>query len=105
MEAKRIDEARLGLAWVHANMWEWDELFGPPPPDFEFLPQWGETPCKHQYLLPKMRYIERVIGDAGTSKAWWVNYLGTTEEEWRKWYFGIRTEEYSIAKELREVTV
>lgn len=82
-----IDEEDLGRAWVHANQWQWDELFGDPPPGFDELPDWGSSPSKHDYLRPKMNAIEEAIGYVGTSRAWWLFALGHTEDEWRRWFF------------------
>jgi len=30
--------------------------------------------------------IDEILGEAGTSKAWWTIQLGKTESEWEDWY-------------------
>lgn len=100
-----INEEDLGRAWVHANQWQWDELFGDPPPGFDEMPDWGDHPSKREFLSPKMRLIESLIGCVGTSRAWWLYYLGRSEAEWRKWYFTERFIEHggaSIAEMIKE---
>lgn len=85
---------RLGIAWCRLSNWQWDELLGDKPEGFDDLPETvpfrrffpKRENCKMNIVLPLMNKIERIIGDAGTSRAWWKYELGRSEEEWREWY-------------------
>lgn len=94
-----LSEERLGRAYVRANQFQWDEeVFGPPPPGFDDLPEFGVPECKQKYIRPKMAALERILGTAGTSKAWWLYYLNETEENWSKWYFDPTMEHYFLGR-------
>ena len=40
---------------------------------------------KYDYIWPKMKGIEFLIGKDNTSRCWWTFELGRTEEQWREW--------------------
>lgn len=81
---KNLNEERLALAWARANQYQWDEeVFGPRPAGYDRM----DLENKVAYLHPKMQIITMLIGDAGTSRAWWKYGLHKPEREWRKWYF------------------
>lgn len=98
-ELNRTD--RLGLAWCRLNCWEWDDLLGPKPPDFDDLPFVSPTTLiarirneawrkyrrsRQQYVRPARLAIETIIGKANASRCWWMFELGKSEEEWLRWY-------------------
>ena len=71
-------EERLGLAWCRMNLWEWDNLFGTIPVDFENN--------KYKYLRDPMNYITDKIGYKNCLKYWWKFHLHKTEEEFENWW-------------------
>ena len=86
---------RLGLAYCRLNCWGWDEILGPKPEGFDEMPDTDDGyangkrtvyPTKADYITPAMKGIEDIIGEANTSRCWWVFELGRTEEEWFRWY-------------------
>ena len=85
---------RLGLAWCRLNRFKWDDIAGPKPEGFEDLPAvapkrrfWlKKQPCKRDFIRPAMKAIESIIGEANTSRCWWLFDLGKTEGEWLQWY-------------------
>ena len=82
-----LSEDRLGVAWVRANTWKWDEeVFGKKPDGYDSMPRWGKN-SKAEHLRPHMEAIESIIGEAGVSRAWWIFGMDETEEAWRSWYF------------------
>ena len=88
-----LNEDRLGVAFVLGNMWLWDEeVFGPKPDGYDEM----TLHEKHIYLSPKLAAVEKIIGTAGTSKAWWRIQLHRPEEEWRKWYFSQKNPHYDL---------
>ena len=91
---QRFSEDRLGLAWVRANKWEWDEeVLGPKPENYDNLPNYNSgDKSKRDYIAPAMRQIENELSRMVTSRYWWKYELGRTEEEWLKWYLEERTE-------------
>lgn len=78
---------RLGLAWVRLNCYEWDEILGKKPDDFD-----GMTSRERYYsgvITGKMREIEDLLGrnsSAVTSWCWWKYELNRTFDEWVNWY-------------------
>lgn len=98
---KPVDESklntidRLGLAYCRLCGWQWDELLGQKPPGFDALPNFDRRKhrvfrkpmqTKYEIITPKIRAIKTLIGQANTSRCWWIFKLGRTEEEWRAWY-------------------
>lgn len=84
---------RLGLAWCRLNKSEWDPILGERPVYLDSLPKrkprwhfWDKRPEKWQEEIKIMHAIERIIGEANTSRCWWIFVLGRTEEEWFHWY-------------------
>lgn len=102
---------RLGLAYCRMNDWKWDEFIGPKPEGFDQLPnfdrndrmrnhhpilakilekiypkKYSKILAKDDFIDPAMRGIESEIGEANTSRCWWVYGMFKTEEEWRTWY-------------------
>lgn len=103
---------RLGLAYCRFNRWGWDEIAGPKPEGFDGLPdhdrysaerishpfimfilskllpaKYAKRPTKHDFISPIMRGIESEIGEANTSRCWWIYVMKRTEEDWRSWYY------------------
>lgn len=94
-ETKLSKIDRLGLAYCRLNAGEWDEILGPKPNGFDDLPKYPEDPkwlwqkgklSQADFTWPAMNAIESIIGDANTSRCWWLFQLGKTEEEWFRWY-------------------
>ena len=85
---KYFTEQRLGLAWVRANKFIWDEeVFGPKPEGYDDLPMHDRVSVnKGTYILPKMDAVEKTLGRMATSKYWWLYELGHTEAEWSEWW-------------------
>lgn len=99
-------EERLGLAYCRLNTWDWDTIFGPKPEGFDELPDHipgiGQTaPCKHNLIDPAVLRIERIIGDAGISWAWWKFELRESREAWERWYVTGRHPD--LAKRLQPI--
>lgn len=100
---------RLGLAWCRLNKWEWDEILGPKPKDFDHLPKTlpngifvhrSQLKSKIDYTRPAKKAIESVIGEANASRCWHVYELGRTEEEWLRWYLVHELPDYCIDRLL-----
>lgn len=101
----QVDEAklnyvdRLGLAYCRLNCFEWDEILGDKPAEFDNLPDFPrkrlfqrKMTSKQDYVYPAIIAIEAAIGVANTSRCWWLFQLGKTEREWMKWYIrGVST--------------
>lgn len=87
-ESKLSFDERLGLAWCRLNQYEWDELVGPKPPEFDEIPEVSvkRQPDKGAYIRPAMLAIEAIIGKANCSRYWWRFVLEKTEEDWFRWY-------------------
>lgn len=100
---QRIDETklntidRLGLAYCRLNSYEWDDICGKKPKDFDGLPDTGyETRrgvwrlttkrSKCDYILPLIALINHIIGEENTSRCWWKFVRGKTETEWFQWW-------------------
>lgn len=103
-ETKLNETDRLGLACCRLNCWQWDEIVGPKPDDFDELPNYlplrykvkrflhrvskGKLyRTKHDYLMPVLDRLESEIGRDNASRCHWLFVLGKTDEEWRKWYY------------------
>ena len=88
MKYSKYSDERLMIAWVRANMWKWDKIFGEKPYNFDNLPNTCEHGgCKLNHIAIVMREIEEEFASRATSKAWWLYYLNKTEAEWKQWYF------------------
>ena len=93
-ESRLTQNERLALAYGRLSGYLWDPILGPKPEGFDDLPRYTEprrftrkrTPCKSDFVRPAMKAIESIIGEAATSRFWWVYGLGRTEEEWFRWY-------------------
>ena len=111
---KQVDESklnvidRLGLAYCRLCGWQWDELLGSKPLDFDTLPNFDcrkfrmlrkPMRTKYEIIAPKIRAIETLIGQASINRCWWIFELGKTEEDWRVWY---STGEYERFYKCRE---
>lgn len=70
-ESKLSVTERLGLAYCRLNSGEWDSLLGEP----------------NGNAYRKMNAIQEIIGEANTSRAWWVFNLKKTPEEWERYYY------------------
>lgn len=87
---------RLGLAWCRLNCWEWDDILGPKPPNFDDLPDYArkdglpllgkKIDSKHDIIAPAVKKIIDIIGIANTSRCWWRFVLKKSEREWLRWY-------------------
>ena len=88
---------RLGLAYWRLKCALWDEILGPKPEGFDDLPKFSKdikrpfralqhTRSKFDYTDAAAESIERIIGEANTSRFWWVVVGRKTEEEWLRWY-------------------
>lgn len=86
---------RLGLAYCRLNSWQWDEIVGEKPKDFDSLPNYKrggfqnifkKQRTKHDYIKGKMEKLISVIGEENASRCWWKFEKIGTEEEWLEWY-------------------
>lgn len=83
----KLNEERLGIAFVRGNKWEWDdEVLGPKPDGFDKMTH----DEKWHFLTPKLNAIQFIIGISGANKAWWKYELHRSEDEWRDWFFSDR---------------
>lgn len=96
---QRIDETklntidRLGLAYCRLNNYKWDDIVGPKPEGFDEMPKFQDrrwwqkkVQTKSDFVRPAMEGIERIIGEANTSRCWWKFVIGESEEAWFRWY-------------------
>ena len=87
---KNIDETtlnfeqRLGLAYCRLNSWQWDNIVGPKPNDFDDI---EDLSVKSEYLHEPFQRIANIIGERNCSKYWWIFVLDKTEDEWVEWYY------------------
>lgn len=77
-------EQRLGLAYCRLNSWQWDDIVGPKPNDFDNI---EDSKVKSDYLNEAIQHIERIIGKNNCSKYWWLFVLNRSEDEWAEWYY------------------
>ena len=105
---KPVDESnlsyidRLGLAYCRLNCHQWDSLFGPAPEGFDVAPDLPEMrsifkkaiKSKSDFVRPIMNAIRTIIGDANTSRCWWIFVLEETEEDWMRWYVSERVTKF-----------
>ena len=83
---------RLGLAWCRLNMYEWDTLVGPRPPDWDNLPTISKKPLfgnrkpsKHDYVREPMQRILFMIGRHTSLLCWWVFVLKRSPTDFLQW--------------------
>ena len=69
---------RLGQAYCRLNCWEWDPILGDEPEGFKSNPR--------AYVMPAIRGIISIIGEAAANKYWCQYECGKTEIEWFRWY-------------------
>lgn len=87
---KNIDETtlnfeqRLGLAYCRLNSWQWDDIIGPKPNDFDNI---ENLLVKNEYLYEPFQRIINIIGERNCNKYWWMFVLDKTEDEWVEWYY------------------
>lgn len=87
---KNIDETtlnfeqRLGLAYCRLNSWQWDDIIGPKPNDFDNI---ENLLVKNEYLYEPFQRIINIIGERNCNKYWWMFALDKTEDEWVEWYY------------------
>ena len=87
---KNIDETtlnfeqRLGLAYCRLNSWQWDDIIGPKPNDFDNI---EDLLVKNEYLYEPFQRIINIIGERNCNKYWWMFVLDKTEDEWVEWYY------------------
>ena len=87
---KNIDETtlnfeqRLGLAYCRLNSWQWDDIIGPKPNDFDNI---EDLLVKNEYLYEPFQRIINIIGERNCNKYWWIFVLDKTEDEWVEWYY------------------
>ena len=87
---KNIDETtlnfeqRLGLAYCRLNSWQWDDIVGPKPNDFDNI---EDLLVKNEYLYEPFQRIINIIGERNCNKYWWMFALDKTEDEWVEWYY------------------
>ena len=87
---KNIDETtlnfeqRLGLAYCRLNSWQWDDIVGPKPNDFDNI---EDLLVKNEYLYEPFQRIINIIGERNCNKYWWIFVLDKTEDEWVEWYY------------------
>ena len=87
---KNIDETtlnfeqRLGLAYCRLNSWQWDDIVGPKPNDFDSI---EDLSVKSEYLHEPFQRIANIIGERNCNKYWWIFVLDKTEDEWVEWYY------------------
>ena len=87
---KNIDETtlnfeqRLGLAYCRLNSWQWDDIIGPKPNDFDNI---EDLLVKNEYLHEPFQRIINIIGERNCNKYWWMFALDKTEDEWVEWYY------------------
>ena len=105
---KGIDEStlspkeRLGLAYCRINSWQWDDLFGEKPENFDDLPdirpvkligrirnkKWRKyRRCKQDYCKPIIVVMDQVFAKEEKLCYWWRFGLGRPKEEFERWYF------------------
>lgn len=86
-ETTLTENERIGLAYCRLNCWQWDPIFGPKPPGFDYLPNHqGPGMTKHDYIAPIMLELHIHYPDSLFSRSWWIFQMGRTEEEWMDWY-------------------
>ena len=88
------DVDRLGLAYCRLNCGLWDNILGPKP-DSVVLCGSDEPTAKVIYgiaasedikVTEMMAAIQSIIGEANTSRCWWIFILEKSENEWFRWY-------------------
>ena len=92
----QIDEStlewrdRLGLCYVRLLRYQWDDILGPKPKDFDSLPNCAtvrsgvkkKSKSKSDYINLPLALIRSIIGEMEASRYYWTLYLGISNEEW-----------------------
>lgn len=84
---------RLGLAYCRLNCYEWDDIVGPKPSNWESLPTvskrslfGNKKPSKHDYLKGPMQKILRLVGRHTISLCWWRFVLKRNATDFLQWH-------------------
>lgn len=91
LNLENLDEHRLGEAYVRMNKFEWDELCGKCPEN------WNEMNNRDRWANPTFRnvflWLRYHLSDEQKHHYWWTLRLGRSEESWRKHYIKIFEED------------
>jgi hypothetical protein len=84
-----IDE--LASLYAHTNAWEWPtEILGPEPWYWE---EARKTDLKKLANCKRFRKLfkklEKIVPRVLKSRAWWLEILGRTEDDWRTWWHSV----------------
>jgi hypothetical protein len=88
---KKISKKQYGEAFCKLNNWEWSEVFGEKPIDFDDLPHYSKEDkslrTKYTVVTPYIKECKKHLHDYGTSYYWWKIVLRRPWYKWMGWYF------------------
>lgn len=87
---KKYTMDELASLYAHTNCWEWPtEILGPEPWYWENARNTNTRKLRSCKRFTKLfNKLKEIVPPELQSRAWCVEILGRTEEEWRLWYYG-----------------
>lgn len=85
---KKYTMDELASLHAHTNCWEWPtEILGPEPWYWENARDTNARKLRNCKRFTKFfKKLEEIVPPVLQSRAWWLEILGRTEEEWRLWW-------------------
>lgn len=88
---KKYTMDELASLYAHTCSWEWPTgILGPKP---WYWDKMGATNsrkrCDCKRFMKLFHKLEKIVPRVLQSRAWWLEILGETEEEWRLWWHGV----------------
>ena len=88
---KKYTMEELASLHAHTNCWEWPtEILGPEPWYWEEARNTNSRKLHNCKRFTKFfNKLDKIVPRVLQSRAWWLEILGRTEDEWRFWWYDI----------------
>lgn len=85
---KKYTMEELASLYAHTNCWEWPtEVLGPEPWYWKEARDTNSKRLRNCKRLTKFfNKLTKIVPPELQSRAWWLEILGRTEEEWQFWW-------------------